>query len=62
MTNTFGITINGTHTDTSKTLKGAKHYATRNGYKDVSIRYNCGYIAAIIATKVKGKWEVVNPS
>lgn len=50
------INIEGVHIDTSNTLKGAKQYATRNGYDKVSIRYNCGYNAVVIAEKKNGKW------
>ena len=58
MITTFG-TINkeGTHTDTSKTLKGAKQYATRNGYTKVSKRV--GYNAYVVAEKVKNKWVTI---
>ena len=55
--NTYGIvTAGGEHIDVSKTEKGAKQYATINGYSKVSIRYNSGYDVDIIATKVKGRW------
>lgn len=54
--NIYGIIFNGIHTDVSKTEKGAKNYATRNGYDIVSIRYNGGYIAKEIAKKINNKW------
>lgn len=60
MANIYGVTVNGIHTDTSKTLNGAKNYATRNGFNIVSVRYNCGYIAAPIFEKVDGKWIKIN--
>jgi Holliday junction resolvase-like predicted endonuclease len=44
------------HTDVAKTERGAKCYATRNGYKIISIRYNSGYHVDIIAQKSGGKW------
>lgn len=52
----FGvINSEGTHTDTSKTLRGAKNYATRNGYNKVSKR--TGYNARIISVKLSNnKW------
>jgi hypothetical protein len=54
---TYGVVINGIHTDVSKSEKGAKNYATRHGYTIVSIRYNCGYIAVILSEKnAAGKW------
>ena len=58
--NIYGVISNGTHIDTSKTEKGAKNYATRHGFTKVSIRFNCGYIAAEIAEKVNGKWKSIN--
>lgn len=61
MQNTYGVSINGTHYDTSKTERGAKVYATKNGYSIITIRYNCGYIAEEIACKVNGKWQSINP-
>jgi hypothetical protein len=55
--NTYGILLNGSHIDVSKTERGAKNFASRNGYDTVTIRYNCGYIAKEIAYKNKfGKW------
>lgn len=56
--NTYGIIdSNGCHIDVSKTEKGAKSYASRRGYKKVSIRYNCGYDVEIIAIKgANGRW------
>lgn len=54
--NIFGVAIGGIHTDVSKSERGAKCYATRNGYDTVSIRYNCGYAVEIVAKRVNGKW------
>jgi len=55
MMHIYGVTDgNGSHTDVSNSLLGAKQYATRNGYKRVSIRYNCGYICKIVAVKLSG--------
>jgi plastocyanin domain-containing protein len=55
--NTYGIfDRTGCHVDVSKTEKGAKQYATRNGYDKVSIRYNGGYHVDIIAIKKGRKW------
>lgn len=48
------INSEGTHTDTSNSLLGAKQYATRNGYKEVSKRM--GYTAVIIAVKTSKGW------
>jgi len=52
----YGVAPNGNYTDVSKTLLGAKQWATRNGYNQVFIRFNCGYHVALKATKVNGKW------
>nr|WP_317632314.1 hypothetical protein [uncultured Flavobacterium sp.] len=57
MQNTYGVLDNnGIHTDVSNTEQGAKNYATRNGYNKVSIRYNCGYTAELIAEKINNNW------
>lgn len=58
MQNIFGILDhNNCHIGVSRTEKGAKNYATRNGYKTISIRYGCGYDVDIVATKrTSGKW------
>ena len=60
MQNIFGVLINGVHEDVSKTEKGAKRFATLNGFDTVTIRYNCGYIVREIATKRNGKWVTLN--
>lgn len=54
----YGIIENKTrsHIDVSKTERGAKIYATKNGYDKVSVRYNCGYNVRIISIKVNNKW------
>lgn len=59
MQDVYGVLYNGIHTDVSKTLRGAKVYATKNGYDKVSVRYNCGYIVREIATKQGNKWVTV---
>lgn len=51
----YGIAYNGVHTDVSKTMLGAKQYATRHGYVTVSKRV--GFDAVIVAEKLNGKWE-----
>jgi hypothetical protein len=47
---------NGNHVDVSKTLRGAKCYATINDYHIVTVRFNCGYITKVIARKLNDKW------
>jgi hypothetical protein len=42
------------HYDVSHTERGAKNYATRNGYTKVTKRN--GYNALIISEKKNGKW------
>lgn len=59
MQNTYGVLVNGTHVDVSNTERGAKSYATRNGYNIVTIRFNCGYVATQIAKKVGNKWQSI---
>lgn len=45
----------GVHIDVSLSLLGAKQYATRNGYSEVSKRI--GYNAMIVARKINNNWE-----
>ncbi len=56
--NIYGVVnTEGIHIDVSKSERGAKQYATRHGYKRVSIRYNSGYTAVTIAVKNdKNRW------
>lgn len=59
--NIFGVVNSeGIHTDVSKSEKGAKRYATLNGYNKVSIRYNGGYVVEVVAEKINKKWVNVN--
>lgn len=59
--NIYGVlTTDGTHTDVSKTEKGAKNYASRHGHKYVSIRYNCGHNAQVLAMKKGRKWVYID--
>lgn len=60
MQNIYGIISNGIHIDVSNTERGAKQYATRNGFNIVSIRFNCGYIVTEIAIKNNNKWININ--
>lgn len=51
----YGSTNNNNiHTDTSNTLLGAKQYATRNGYRNVSVRI--GYNVTLLEYKQDGNW------
>ena len=51
----YGSTDNkNIHTDTSNTLLGAKQYATRNGYKNVSVRI--GYNVTLLEYKQGNNW------
>ena len=54
--NVYGIIHNGEHIDVSRNLTATKAYATKHGYTDVSVRYNCGYHVSIVASKIDGKW------
>lgn len=58
MQNTYGVlNSDNVHVDVSKTERGAKNYATRNGFDIVSIRFGCGYNAIQTAQKINGKWK-----
>lgn len=58
--NIYGIVNSeGVHIDISQSLNAAKAYATKHGYKQVSIRYNCGYVCEIIAEKIQNKWVTI---
>ena len=51
----YGSTDNNNiHHDTSQTLLGAKQYATRNNYKNVSVRI--GYNVTLLEYKLLNKW------
>ena len=55
MIKVYGSTDNtNTHTDTSKTLLGAKQYATRKGLKNVSVRI--GYNVTLLEYKQDNNW------
>jgi len=54
----YGTLENEVHFDTSKTLQGAKNYATKNNYNVVTIRV--GYNAYIVAEKINNKWIAKN--
>jgi hypothetical protein len=55
MIKVYGSTDNkNIHTDTSKTLLGAKQYATRNGLKNVSVRI--GHNVTLLEFKDSNKW------
>lgn len=56
MQNIYGILSNGTHHDVAKTERGAKRYATLNGYNTITVRPACGYHADIVAARIDGKW------
>lgn len=59
--NTYGVVnANGEHIDVSHSEKGAKQYATINGYKKVSIRFNGGYTVLVIAIKINDRWHGTN--
>jgi len=60
--NTYGV-VYGTdnvYTDVSRTLKGSKQYATRNGFNEVYIRYNSGYVCSLVSVKINNKWVKPN--
>jgi hypothetical protein len=45
------------YTDVSRTLKGAKRYATIHSFDKVGIRYNSGYVCKVVSIKVNNKWK-----
>lgn len=51
------VQSDGSHCDVSTSEKGAKQYATRNGYTQVTRRTNGGYEAQIIATRTGKRWR-----
>ncbi|QMV29970.1 hypothetical protein JT351_gp64 [Providencia phage vB_PreS-PibeRecoleta] len=54
----FGVLdSDGGHVDVSKTLRGAKNYATRHGYTIVTSRANGSYHARTESIKEGGKWK-----
>lgn len=58
---TYGINSkdNG-YLDTSKTERGAKNHASRNGYKEVYARFNCGMDVILVSKNVNGRWVKIN--
>ena len=59
--NTYGIVTGPDnwliYTDVSRTLKGAKRYATIHSFDKVGIRYNSGYVCKVVSIKVNNKWK-----
>ena len=57
--NSYGVVcgLDNIYTDVSKTLKGAKRYATNHSFDKVGIRYNSGYVCKIVAIKINNKWK-----
>jgi hypothetical protein len=64
MTIIYGITTDQyEHIDTSKTMQGAKRYATINGYKKVSMRDHNHYYVTVCSVKKGGVWfDTLNAS
>ena len=56
MKDVYGVMSNGVHTDVSSSARGAKRYATLNGYEFVSVRYDGGYNVVILFQRFAGKW------
>ena len=57
--NSYGVVCgpDNIYTDVSRTLKGAKRYATLHDFDKVGIRFNSGYHVKIVATKIYNKWH-----
>ena len=49
--NSYGVVCgpDNIYTDVSRTLKGAKRYATNHSFDKVGIRYNSGYVCKVVA-------------
>ena len=57
MKNIYGVvSYCGIHMDVSNTERGAKIFATRNGFDTISVRYDFGYNVEIVAKKEGKKW------
>lgn len=57
---TYGVLDrDGCHIDVSRSVRGAKCYATRNGYLTVTVRFNMSCIAVQIWHKYTGKWQKI---
>lgn len=48
------------YTDISKSERGTKNYATRNGYTQIGCRDVNSYNAFIVSEKVGKKWKQIN--
>ena len=59
MNDLYGVSVNGAYVDVSKSIKGAKRYATLNGFSEVYARYNCGYNVTLVSEKLNNKWNDV---
>lgn len=60
MKNTYGVLGNrGEHVDVSSSEKGAKRYASLNGYDKVTVRHGGGYTTEVIAIKQGKRWKKV---
>ena len=58
MSKVFGVLDdNRCHVDVSNSERGAKNYATRNGYDLITARYNGGYGVYMVAMKIANKWQ-----
>ena len=42
---------------TSKTERGAKNHATRNGYSEVYKMHQVSWAVILVSEKINGKWE-----
>jgi len=56
--NIYGIkTRSGEHIDISRTVRGAKNYATRHGYTAVTVRNSNHYYVTELAVKHGARWK-----
>ncbi len=52
----YGVISNGVHVDISTSERGAKTYATKHDYTQVTMRYNMGCNIRLAAVKRGNKW------
>ena len=56
--NIYGVLDrNDCHIDLTQSLKGAKRFATLNGYDKVSCRNSNSYNVTILFEKINNKWK-----
>ena len=58
MNKVYCVSVRGEIRDVSKTERGAKNYATRNGFNEIFSRSNSScYVVVEVARKIGHKWK-----